>query len=59
MCIGTFYLRLTARVNYLRKSGLLLHWFIILTFLGVFLSIVLECQPLSLSVKLHEHINHC
>jgi hypothetical protein len=48
MCIGTFYLRLTARANYLKKSGLFLHWFIVLTFLGVFLSIMLECRPLNL-----------
>lgn len=54
MCISTFYLRLTTRANYLKKSGLFLHWFIVLTFLGVFLSIMLECRPLSL----FWHIDH-
>ena len=56
MCLITFYLRMTARVNYLRRSGMFLHWFIVLTFVGVFLSIMLECRPLSLFWHI-DHVN--
>lgn len=54
MTIGTFYVRLTDRANYMRKSGKILHWFIFLTFLAVFLSTLLECRPLNL----FWHIDH-
>ena len=56
MCIGTFYLRMTARANYMRRSGMFLHCFIAVTFVGVFLSIMLECRPLSLWWHI-DHVN--
>lgn len=49
LCVASLYFRLTDRSTHMQRISRILWWFIVLTFVAVLLSTLLECRPLSRS----------